>query len=59
MNPCKIKIFFQIQGDTSNLLKEYLNKEERDRLKKLQTGEAFVISKGKHKPVVIKFPYIN
>jgi len=26
---CNTKIFFQIQGDASTLLKEYLNKEER------------------------------
>ena len=31
-------MFFQIQGDVINLLKEYLNKEERERLKQLPTG---------------------
>ena len=55
---CNTKLFFQIQGDTANLLKEYLTKDERERLKKLQSGEAYIISKKKHKPVIIKFPYI-
>ncbi|MFX1296819.1 MAG: ATP-binding protein [Promethearchaeota archaeon] len=56
---CNTKLFFQIHGDTANLLKEYLTKEKRDRLKKLQTGEAYIISKKKHAPVVIKFPKIE
>jgi len=56
---CNTKIFFQIQGDASNLLKEYLGKEERERLKQLPTGQAFITSKGEHDPVEIKFPYLN
>ena len=56
---CNTKLFFQIQGDTANLLKEYLTKDERERLKKLQSGEAYIISKKKHNPVIIKFPLIN
>jgi len=56
---CNTKLFFQIQGDTTNLLKEYLIKESRERLKKLQTGEAFIISKKKHNPIVIKLPYVD
>ena len=56
---CNTKMFFQIQGDASNLLKEYLNKEERKRLKQLPTGHAFITSMRKHEPVEIKFPYIN
>ncbi len=56
---CNTKIFFQIQGDASNLLKEYLGKEERERLKQLPTGQAFITSKGEHDPVEIKFPYFN
>jgi len=56
---CNIKIFFQIQGDASNLLKEYLNKEERERLKQLPTGYAFITSIEKHEPVEIRFPFIN
>ena len=56
---CNTKMFFQIQGETSFILREYLNKEERERLKKLIVGEAFITSKGKHEPVRIKFPFIN
>ena len=56
---CNTKLFFQIQGDASNLLKEYLNKEERERLKQLPTGHAFITSMRKQEPVEIKFPYIN
>ena len=56
---CNTKIFFQIQGNASNLLKEYLGKEERERLKQLPTGQAFITSKGEHDPVEIKFPYLN
>ena len=56
---CNTKVFFQIQGDASNLLKEYLNKEERERLRQLPIGQAFITSKGKHEPVEIKFPYLN
>lgn len=56
---CNTKIFFQIQGDASNLLKEYLSKEERERLKQLPTGQAFITSKGEHDPVEIRFPYLN
>ena len=56
---CNTKIFFQIQGDASNLLKEYLGKEERERLKQLPTGHAFITSKGEHDPVEIKFPFLN
>ena len=56
---CNTKIFFQIQGDASNLLKEYLGKEERERLKQLPTGQAFITSKGEHDPVEIKFPYLK
>ena len=56
---CNTKIFFQIQGDASSILKEYLNKEERERLKQLPTGQAFITSEGKHQPVEIKFPYLN
>ena len=55
---CNIKVFFQIHGQTNTSLKEYLDKEEREQLKHLSKGEAFIMSKGKHKPVVIKFPYI-
>ncbi len=56
---CNTKLFFQIQGDASNLLKEYLDKEERERLKQLPTGHAFITSMRKQEPVEIKFPYIN
>ena len=56
---CNTKIFFQIQGDANNLLKEYLSKEERERLKQLPTGQAFISSKGEHDPVEIRFPYLN
>jgi uncharacterized protein YlbG (UPF0298 family) len=56
---CNTKIFFQIQGDASSILKEYLNKEERERLKQLPTGQAFITSEGKHEPVEIKFPFLN
>lgn len=56
---CNTKVFFQIQGDASNLLKEYLNKEERERLRQLPIGQAFITSKGKHEPVEINFPYLN
>ncbi len=56
---CNIKVFFQIQGQTNYLLKEYLDKEERRQLKDFSTGEAFIMSKGKHQPVIIRFPYLN
>ncbi len=56
---CNSKLFFQIQGDASNLLKEYLNKEERERLKQLPTGHAYITSMRKHEPVEIKFPYLD
>jgi len=56
---CNTKVFFQIQGDVSNLLKEYLNKEERERLRQLPIGQAFITSKGKQEPVEIKIPYLN
>ena len=56
---CNTKIFFQIQGDASSILKEYLNKEERERLKQLPMGQAFITSEGKHEPVEIKFPFLN
>lgn len=56
---CNTKILFQIQGDASNLLKEYLNKEEREHLKQLPTGQAFITTKGEQDPVEIKFPFLD
>ena len=56
---CVTKLFFQIQGDASNLLREYLHKEDRERLKRLPVGQAFITCKGKHEPVEIKFPFID
>ena len=57
---CNTKIFFQIQGKGNSYLMDYLpNKDDRERLKKLPVGSAFITSKGKHDPVEIKFPYIN
>ncbi len=56
---CNTKIFFQVQGSAVDNLKEYLNKEERGQLKQLPVGQAYITSIGRHKPVVIKFPFIN
>jgi len=56
---CNTKIFFQIQGSGCEYIKEYLNKGQREQLKQLPEGYAFILSKGKHDPVVIKFPLIN
>ncbi len=57
---CNTKIFFQTQGSGINYIKEYFsNKEDLERLKKLPDGQAFILSKGKHEPVEIKFPNIN
>lgn len=55
---CNTKIFFQIQGNIE-YLKQYLNKEQIELLKRLPTGIAFITCKGKHEPVKIKFPYLN
>ena len=55
---CNTKIFFQIQGSGCTYLKEFLNKSQREQLKRLPEGYAYIQSKGKHDPVVIKFPYI-
>lgn len=56
---CNTKIFFQIQGSGCEYIKEYLNKGQREQLKQLPEGYAFILSKGKHDPVVILFPFIN
>ncbi len=57
---CNTKVFFQTQGSGINYIKDYFsNKEDLERLKKLQVGQAFITSKGKHEPVEIKFPNIN
>ncbi len=57
---CNSKIFFQTQGSGITYIKEYFsNKEDLERLKKLPVGHAFIVSKGKHEPVEIKFPNIN
>ena len=56
---CNNKLFFQITGEAVNKLKEYLNKDERERLKRLPQGHAYILSKGKHEPIEIKFPYLN
>ena len=57
---CNTKVFFQTQGSGINYIKEYFsNKEDLERLRKLPVGHAFIISKGKHEPVEIKFPNIN
>ncbi len=56
---CNTKIFFQTQG-SGVYIKDYIsNKEDLERLKKLPVGHAFIVSKGKHEPVEIKFPNIN
>jgi len=56
---CNTKIFFQIQGSGCAYLTEFLNKGQREQLKQLPEGYAFILSKGRHEPVIIKFPYIN
>jgi len=56
---CNTKVFFQIQGSGCEYIKEYLNKGQREQLKQLPEGYAFILSKGKHDPVIIKFPLIN
>ena len=57
---CNTKVFFQTQGSGINYIKEYFsNKEDLERLRKLPDGQAFIMSKGKHEPVEIKFPNVN
>ena len=55
---CNTKIFFQIQGSGCTYLKEFMIKSQREQLKRLPDGYAYIQSKGKHDPVIIKFPYI-
>ena len=56
---CNTSIFFQMQGSGCTYLKEFLNKSQREQLKRLPEGFAYIQSKGKHEPVIIKFPFIN
>ena len=56
---CNTSILFQIQGSGCTYLKEFLNKSQREQLKRLPEGYAYIQSKGKHEPVIIKFPFIN
>ncbi|MFX1570114.1 MAG: helicase HerA domain-containing protein [Promethearchaeota archaeon] len=56
---CNTKIFFLIEGSGCAYLKDYLNSEQREQLKRLPVGHAFILCKGKHEPQIIKFPYLN
>lgn len=55
---CNTKVFFQIQG-SGDFLKQYLAKDQIEQLKQLPNGRAFMTCKGKHEPVLVKFPLIN
>lgn len=56
---CNTKIFFLIEGSGCAYLKDYLNSEQRQQLKRLPVGHAYILCKGKHEPQIIKFPYID
>ena len=56
---CNTKIFFLIEGSGCAYLKDYLNSGQRDQLKRLPVGYAYILCKGKHEPQIIKFPYID
>ena len=56
---CNTKIFFLIEGSGCVYLKDYLNSEQREQLKRLPVGHAYILCKGKHEPQIIKFPYVT
>jgi len=56
---CNTKIFFLIEGSGASYLKDFLNSKQRGQLKRLPVGHAYILSKGKHQPQIIKFPYLN
>ncbi|MFW9874306.1 MAG: ATP-binding protein [Candidatus Thorarchaeota archaeon] len=56
---CNTKIFFLIEGSGCAYLKDYLNSEQREQLKRLPVGHAYILCKGKHEPQIIKFPYLT
>ena len=56
---CNTKIFFLIEGSGCAYLKDYLNTEQREQLKRLPVGHAYILCKGKHEPVIIRFPYLT
>ena len=56
---CNTKIFFLIEGSGCAYLKDYLNSEQREQLKRLPVGHAYILCKGKHEPQIIRFPYLN
>ena len=56
---CNTKIFFLIEGSGCAYLKDYLNTDQREQLKRLPVGHAYILSKGKHEPQIIRFPYLT
>ena len=56
---CNTKIFFLIEGSGCAYLKDYLNSEQREQLKRLPVGHAYILCKGKHEPQIIRFPYLT